>query len=84
MTLVDFYSKQVKYSGSFNDYTEDDLIRMAIAQSDSCDCFDRSELMEDTEAEQHDGKYTVDNTYPCNKICTVYWSYIAEDMEEGD
>ena len=78
MTAVDFFSKQVKYSGKFEDYTEDELIRMAIAQSDSCDCYDRTELVEDTEAERLDGKYTVENTYPCNKICTVYWSYIEE------
>lgn len=84
MKKVNFFSVQVKYSGSFEDYSKDQLFEMAKAKQDhGVDCIDETiEVEDDTIAKQLDGKVVIDNTYPCNKICTVGWSYIAE--EEGD
>lgn len=76
MTKVSFFSTQVKYSGDFEDYKKEDLFKMAIAKQDKgVDCFDKSENFPDTQAKWFDGRIWVDNTYPCNKIATVKWSY---------
>lgn len=89
MTQVDFYSIQVKYSGSFDSYTEEEIIQMGLAKAgrEMIDCFDETKFFGDHEAEELDGKFTVENRFPCNQIAVVRWSYIPEkewDDEEWE
>lgn len=81
--VVDFYSKQIKYTGSYGGYSPADLVDMAKSTMyGMTDDFDYSEVLDDETAEHFDGLYVVENTYPCNKIATVKWSYIREEEEE--
>ncbi len=81
MTKVDFFSKEVKYSGSIKDYTLDELLKMAQHAALMCDAWDESKDMIDEEAKALDGKSWIKEDYPCNHLAVIAWSYIAE---EGD
>lgn len=51
------------------------LIKMA----QGVDTFDYSLELKDEEAEKVDGNIFVEDTFPCNKIATVRWSFIDEE-----
>lgn len=86
MTRVNFYSAEVKYSGYFDDYTVEDLFKMAKAKADrGVDVWDHDEDVDDEKAKELDGKVELVRHYPCNKLVTVEWSYIDDcpiDEEE--
>lgn len=82
--VVDFYSVEVRYSGSFEDYTERDLYDMALVKQAQRGDFtpDYTEEMTEEKARDLDGNIEVVNAYPCNKIAIVKYSYIRETNEE--
>lgn len=82
---VDFYKVEVKYSGRFEDYTEEDLVAMARAKmgSGDFDCFEYTKVMPVNEAYQNDMKVWLDNHRESNKLIDVWFSYI-DDMVEYD
>jgi hypothetical protein len=77
MEKLDKFSVQVKYTGSFEDYTNDDWKNKALARvNQGVDAYDRTIEVEN--GKEWDYKFTADNTYPCNKIATVTWYEIQE------
>lgn len=85
MVQVNRYSVQVKYSGDFEDYTDQEFFQMALQKCDrGVDAFDYSLEVLESEAKKLDGKVEVENAYPCNSIAVVRWSYIEEAEEEDE
>ena len=84
MTKVDFFSVQVKYSGSFEAHTKAYFWVLAKAKAERVDPFDRQEEFDDDAALKLDGEVWVEDTYPCNHIATVKWAYINEDEEDEE
>ena len=84
MTKVDFYSVEVKYHGEWlEDFGKDTLIERALARVyNGVEPYDRTEELPDDEAKKLDGKFSVDNKYPCNKLAVVSWAEIHEDLVE--
>lgn len=83
MKTVDFYRVEVRYTGSFNDYSADDFFNMAQARIDQgIDPFLYSDILNDEAAEDIVNRDHIDNTYPCNKIATVRWARIHEEGKE--
>jgi len=79
---VDYYEAEVKYTGAFEEYTLEAWKEKAMKQAERCDAF--KETREETEgfAKVIDGKYYVENRYPCNNIALVQWAYIREEEDE--
>lgn len=75
------YRVEVKYSGSFDDYTDEDLIEMAKARMnrEPGDYCEGSTEMNQFDAMKIDGEYTVDHRYPSNKLAWVSWTEIDEN-----
>lgn len=48
------------------------------------DAYDKTVEVTDEAAENMDGKISVDNTYPCNKLCTVRWYEKAPEKEPDE
>mgnify|MGYP007122035669 CR=1 FL=1 len=84
MTKVDYFEVEVKYAGAFEEYDLEAWKEKARAEADRKDCF--LETREETEgfAKVIDGKYYVENRFPCNKIAVVQWAYIREEEDEED
>lgn len=83
MKKVDVYSGQVKYSGSYEDYTAEELYRLAMRDMDrGMDFYDHTEEMEDEEALEATKKVETSDLYPCNQIALVKWYQIYEEEEE--
>lgn len=81
MAKVYFFSTQVKYQGTFDSYSKEDLYVKAVEkQYHGVDCFDYSKELPKEQALELDHVISVENTYPGNKIATVYWSYIWDDI----
>jgi len=77
---VDYFSAEVKYSGSFEDYTPEQLFEMAKHKIDEGqDCYDKTEEMSQFDAMKIDGHFEVDDRYPCNHLAIVTWSFIDEE-----
>ena len=86
MFKVDFYSVEVKYTGSFDSYTPEDWKQKAIAKFESgCDPYDYSievKTLEEARALEDENDYTAFNRFPCNKLAIVRWACIREQNEE--
>lgn len=87
MTKVDFYSVAVKYTGSFEDYTQAEW--RAKAQYvcdrgvDPYDCTKEVETFEEARKLEDEFNYVADNRFPCNKLAYVTWAEIREqDWED--
>lgn len=84
MTKVDYFEVEVKYAGAFEEYDLEAWKQKARAEADRTDTFYESRYEEDGFAKVIDGKYYVENRFPCNKIAVVQWAYIAEEEQEDD
>lgn len=82
MTKVDYYSAEVRYNGAFEDYDLEAWKEKAREKSCRCDCFDKTIEEADEFAKVIDGKYYVENRFPCEKIAIVQWAYIREEEDE--
>ena len=81
--IVDYFEEEVRYSGSFNDYSVDDFFKMAIAKQEKSMNFEPefTAAILAEHAEAIDGQVEVMNSFPCNKVATVKWSYIRKEVE---
>ena len=79
--LVDYFEEEVKYSGSINDYSIQDLFMMALAKQASRGDFEPefTAMIPTEHAKAIDGQVEVENSYPCNKLATVKWSHIRKE-----
>lgn len=84
MTKVDYFEVEVKYAGAFEEYDLEAWKEKARVEADRTDPFYESRYEEDGFAKVIDGKYYVENRFPCNKIAVVQWAYIAEEEEQED
>lgn len=84
MTRVDYFEVEVRYNGAFEEYALEDWIEKAKAEADRGDPFYESRLEDDGFAKVIDGKYYVENRFPCNKIAVVQWAEIREEEAEDD
>lgn len=75
---VNFYKAEVKYAGSLEAYTLDDLVAMAKirAASKGVDIFDHYEDVDVTTAMELEGKVEVICHYWGNQIALIGWSNI--------
>ena len=78
---VDYFEVEVKYSGSINDYSIQDLFDMALAKQASRGDFEPefTAMIPADHAEAIDGQVEVENRYPCNHLAIVRWSCIREE-----
>lgn len=82
MTKVDYFEVEVKYTGAFEEYDLEAWKEKAMKQAERCDAYVETREETDGFAKVIDGKYYVENIYPCNKIARVQWAYIAEEEDE--
>ena len=76
---VNFYRAEVKYRGSLEDYTIEELFDMAKGKIDKgIDPFDHYEDLDEEEALELDGCVDVACDYWSNKLAVIEWSYIDE------
>ena len=81
---VNFYRVEVKYSGRYENYSKDDLYKMAVAKTDAgVDPFSHTKIMTEEEAKEFVGKVWTKNSYPCNHLADVCWAEYesSEDKE---
>lgn len=83
-TRVIYYSAEVKYSGSLEDYTPELLLKMAEAQKidKGFDAYDYIIITNEIEARKLDGQIIIDDRYPSNNLCIVRWVNIDESYWE--
>jgi hypothetical protein len=83
MAKVDFWTVEVKYSGSFEDYTTYDLYKMARFKQMRLGEFtpDETKEMPEKQARKYDGLIKAVDAYPSNKLAVVKYSYIREEVE---
>lgn len=88
MFKVDFYSAEIKYTGSFDSYTQDDWKKKAIAKCNSgYDAYDytvKVPTWEEARALEDQNDYIVTDHYPCNKIVYVKWAGIRDEENDYD
>lgn len=88
MIKVDFYSAEVKYTGSFDSYTHEDWKKMAIAKFDrGVDPYDETvevETWEEARTLEEKNNFVAEDRFPCNKLAIVRWAYIREQNEEEE
>lgn len=87
MFKVDFYSVEVKYTGRFEDYTQEEWRAKAQYKCDhGVDPYDYTkevETFEEARKLEDEFNYVADNRYPCNKRTNVIWAEIREqDWED--
>lgn len=83
MVKVDYYRAEVKYTGAFEEYTLEDWKKMAIGKQNSgVDCYEFTNEETEEFAKVVDGKFLVENRFPCNKLAYVEWAYIREEDED--
>lgn len=86
MFKVDFYSVEVKYTGRFEDYTQEDWKAMAehaAIRTDPYDYTKEVETFEEARKLEDEFNYVADDRYPCNKLANVIWAYIrGQDWED--
>lgn len=76
---------EVKYSGNINDYTIEDLEKMAWKRMQDRGDFtpDKEETVSDEEAVLRDGKVWIDNILDSNKLVYVGMSHVVEDISDN-
>lgn len=85
ITKVDYFMAEVKYSGSIDDYTIEQLKGMALQKSCRCDCYETTVLyMNPLEANKIDGKFWIDHVLPSNHLVYIAWAYIDDLYESED
>ena len=83
MAHVTFYKVEVKYTGSIEDYTIEQLREMADQKVYSGgDPFDHTEEVTEEEARALDGNVWIEHKYPLNKLVNVWWVYKEDETEE--
>lgn len=80
MNFVDFFKVEVKYSGDFNEITAEEWKAKADAVKHRGDCFDHTEEHSDKSAAALDDSMWIENTYPCNRLASVTWAEIREEV----
>ncbi len=82
MAQVNFYSVEVKYTGSIDEYSIEELYMMAVAKQERTGNFeaDRTVMVTDSEAKELDGEVKVLKDFPSNHLAIVGFSFISEEI----
>ena len=79
---VDYYAVEIPYQGNFADNDIFDLLDNAKLQYVATgEGYDHYDLVSEREGDKLDGEFTVEDTYPEEHICTVYWSELDEEYD---
>ena len=75
MATVSYHSIQFKYTGRFENYTQEELGQIALAKLNSgdFDTFDYSREVDEKTARRIDHDWYVENEHPCNKSARFHW-----------
>lgn len=85
MAQVTIYKVEVKYTGSLEDYTVEQLKDMADNRIyHGVDAYDHTEEVTEEEAQALDGRLWIDHKYPSNKLVDVCWIEKEEQEAEDD
>lgn len=83
MAQVTFFKVEVKYTGSLEDYTVEQLRDMADNRIyHGVDPYDHTEEVTEEEAQAMDGMIWIDHKYPSNKLVNVCW--IEKEEKEAE
>ena len=79
---LDYYEVEIPYTGNFEDVDEVDLFYIAKSQvNETGKGYQYSDYVEPKVGGKLDGEFTVENTDPEHRICTVFWSELDEEFD---